>query len=226
MGSFDSPIGKKSFKGPQLKELDIPDDSGYNTPSHQEPVVRRRQLPNINSDAIRDFQAQVQRQSMPTYDQDPAEVEREIRQARAERKSGRERLNDGAKKRLEMLLGMTRGTRSATIMEHQFVLQTIPSKEMREAIMIASEYDGTVQSPFEVRRQLLARSITTIAGVDAAQFVGSNDIEDKLAVIDELGESILNRLYTEYLLLVQESDDKFAIKTAADVGAVIDDLKK
>lgn len=226
MGSFDSPIGKKNFKSAALREVDIPDETGYNAPSYQEPVVRRRQIPNVNIDAIRDFQAQMQQQETPTYDRDPADVEREIRQAKADRRSGRERLNDGAKRRLETLLGMTRGTREVDIMGHVFVLQTISSGEMRVAIMIASEYDGTVQSPFEVRRQLLGRSIIKIAGIDSAQFVGSNNLEDKLAVIDELGEAILNKLYDEYLSLNKETEQKYAIKTAEDVKQVVEDLKK
>lgn len=226
MPSFDSPIGKKKFAGSNLKSFDVPDESGYNEPSHQEPVVRRRQMPNVNVDAIRDFQAQMQQQEMPTYERDPAEVEKEIRQAKADRKSGRERLNDGAKRRLEMLLGMTRSTREADIMGHKFVLQTIPSKEIREAIMEASMFDGTVQSPFEIRRQLLSRSLIVIAGVDAAQFVGSHDLEAKLWLIDELDEPMLNRLYDEYLALTKEAEQKYAVKTVEEVKEVLEDLKK
>jgi hypothetical protein len=226
MPSFDSPIGKKKFAGSPLRELDVPDESGYNAPSQQEPVVRRRQIPNVDTDAIRDFQAQMQRQEMPTYDRDPAEIEREIRQAKIDRKAGRERLNEGAKRRLEMLLGMTRSTRDVDILGNVFVLQTIPSKEMREAIMIASEYDGTVQSPFEIRRQFLARSLVRIAGIDVAQFVGSTDLDVRLAFIDELDESFLNRLYDEYLSLAKESEKKFAVKSAEEVKEIVEDLKK
>jgi len=226
MPSFDSPIGKKNFAGPNLKTFDVPDDSGYNEPSHQEPVVRRRQMPNVNVDAIRDFQAQMQQQEMPSYDRDPADVEKEIRQAKADRKAGRERLNDGAKRRLEMLLGMTRSTREVDIMGHKFVFQTIPSKEMREAIMEAAMFDGTVQSPFEIRRQLLSRSLVVIAGVDAAQFVGSNDLNAKLALIDELDESLLNRLYDEYLTLARDAEQKYAVKSVEEVKGIVEDLKK
>lgn len=226
MTSFDSSIGKKKFENTGFRELEIPDESGYNSPSHQEPVVRRRHVPQVDAEAIRDFQARVQQQEMPIFDRDPADVEREIRQAKADRKAGRERLNEGAKRRLEMLLGMTNNTRDADIGGNVFVLRTIASKEMREAIMVASEYDGTVQSPFEIRRQLLARSLVKVAGVDAAQFVGSNYLEDKLALIDELGESVLNRLYDEYLILVRETDQKYAIKNPEQAKEIVEDLKK
>ena len=226
MSSFDSPIGSKKFSGPALKEFDIPDESGYTNPSHQEPVVRRRQVPNVDVNAIRDFQAQMQREEMPVFEQEPSQVEREIRQAKADRRAGRERLNEGAKRRLEMLLGMIKSTREVQLMGHSFVLQTIPSKEIREAVMIAAEFDGTVQSPFEIRRQLLSRSLVKIAGVDAAQFVGSNDLEAKLFLIDELDEALLNRLYDEYLTLSKEAEEKFSVKTVEQVKEVIEDLKK
>ena len=41
-----------------------------------------------------------------------------------------------------------------------------------------------VQSPFEIRKQLLARSITQVAGMDFDQFVGSAELDDKLAAIE------------------------------------------
>jgi hypothetical protein len=97
---------------------------------------------------------------------------------------------------------------------------------MRDALMEASRFDGTIQSPFEIRRQLLARSITEIAGVSTEQFIGSADVEDKCAFVDELDESLLNRLYDEYLSLVKEAKDKYAVKTEEDVKEVIEDLKK
>jgi hypothetical protein len=229
MASFDSPIGKKKFGGPQMRELDVPDESEYSGGpplENGEPVVRRRPVPQVNPDQIRDFQARMQREEMPVYERDPAEVEREIRQAREDKKAGRERLSDGAKRRIEMLVGMTRGTRSVDIEGNIFVLRTLRSKEMMEALMFASQFDGTVRSPFEIRRQLLARSITQIAGVSTEQFIGSVEVDAKCAFIDELDESLLNRLYDEYLTLVRESKEKYAVKNEDEVKEVLGDLKK
>ena len=229
MASFDSPIGKKKFGGPQMREIDVPDESGYyEGPSmdSNEPVVRRRPIPQVDIDAIRDYQAKMQRQEIPVYERDSVDIEREIQQARADKKAGRERLNDGAKRRIEMLVGMIRGTRSVDIEGNVFILRTLRSKEMRDALMEASKYDGTIQSPFEIRRQLLARSITHVAGVEIEQFIGSSSIEDKCLFIDEIDESLLNRLSDEYLKLVQESKNKFAVKTEEDIKEVMGDLKK
>jgi hypothetical protein len=224
MPSYDSPIGGKRFSGPALREIDIPDESGYS----QQPIDReqinaaRRRAggPPVDENAIRDFQARMQQ------DQDsPAELERQIQEAREIRK-GKERLNDGARKRIEMLLGMTRSSRSFTIDGNTFELQTLQSKDMREAMAAASEYDGTIHSPFEIRRQLLARSLSFVAGVEVAQFIGSTSLDARLAFIDELDESLLNRFYDEYLELVKDARKKYAIKSNEEANEVIDDLKK
>lgn len=229
MSGFDSPIGKKKFGGSQMKEFDIPDDSGYSgglPMENGEPVVRRRPTPQINADQIRDFQARMQREEMPVYEQDPNEIEKQIRQSREDKRIGRERLDAGAKKRVEMLVGMTRLTRSVELEGNIFTLKTLRSKEMRDALMSASAYDNSVQSPFEIRKQLLARSLIQIAGVDIEQFIGSYDLEAKFEFLDLMDEALLLRLYNEYLVLVRESSEKYAIKTENDVKEIVGDLKK
>jgi hypothetical protein len=125
-----------------------------------------------------------------------------------------------------MLIGMTRITRTAHIENNDYVLQTLKSKELREAVVSASLYDGTVQSPFEIRKQLLARSITQVAGMDFEQFVGSHELEAKLDAIEEFDHYLLGRLYDEYLTMVKEARDRYAIKTEDDAKEVVEDLKK
>jgi hypothetical protein len=213
MPEFKSSLSSKSFQGQQLREFDVPNenDRSYNAP------------PNMA--AIKDFQNKMYGEEQ--YEQDPNEVERQIKEAREAKRTGKERLNDGARRRIEMLIGMTRTTREVELLEgNVFVLQTLRSKEMREAIMVAAEYDGTVQSPFEIRRQLLARSLVQVAGVEVAQFVGSNTLEARLTLVDDLDESLLNRLFDEYQKMVDEARDKFSIKTSLDAQEVVEDLKK
>jgi hypothetical protein len=224
MVKFDSPLGSKSFPGQSMREFDIPNEDE----PQMAPVMRQRgpsmhgsQAP-IDIDAAIAFQNKLQQ---PSVDQS-IEIERQIKEAREAKRTGREPLNDGAKRRIEMLVGMTQFSREVNLDGNIYILQTLRSKEMREAFMIIAEYDGTVQSPFEMRRQFLARSLTQVAGLDIAQFVGSNSLEAKLQLIDDLPEDFLNRLYSEYLALVKESKEKFAIKTPEEAKEVIEDLKK
>lgn len=223
MPSFESALGNKKFGNTMpLKEIDIPDESEFNQENIVNPIVRRKtSMPILDENAMQSFQNKLQESEV-----EPAEIEREFREARRVKLSGRERLNDGAKRRLEILLNMTRTTHEVDIGENIFVLQTIPSKSMREAIMAASEYDGTVQAPFEARRQFLARSITQIAGVEFGQFVGSDSLQIKLSFIDELDEPLLNRLYNEYLKMSEIAKNKYSVKNDTEAKEIVEDLKK
>lgn len=226
MPNFESPLGNKKFPGQPMREFDVPDESEpqYAEDYASTPPIARRPRPNIPQIDMNEIESFQQKDQMT--EQEHYEIERQIREAKQARLTGKERLNEGAKRRIEMLVGMTRSSRDVTIGENTFVLQTLRSKEMREAIMAASEYDGTVQSPFEIRRQLLARSLVQVAGIDIAQFVGSNALEARLSLVDDLDEALLNRLYEEYLELVRESRAKYAIKTPEEVQEVVEDLKK
>jgi len=204
MASFESPLGNKKFSGQQLKEFDVPDETN--------------QIPN---EQVRHFHSQENE-----YDHSQTiALEKEMAAAR-EARNGREKITSGAKRRIEILLGMIKTTRDVEINGTAFVFQSLKTKEMRAAIIAAAEYDNTVQSPFEIRKQFLARSIIGVAGQEMEYFLGSNSLDSKLAFIEELDEALLNRLYDEYLILAKEAHDKFAVKTQQDINEVIDDLKK
>lgn len=225
MPNYDSPISSKKFPGQPLREFTIPDESGAE--QDMVPVMRHRGPAPHGPQAPVDTSAAIAYQNrIAAAEAEEADIERQIREAKDAKRTGKERLNDGARRRIEMLLNMTRTTREVDILGNVFMLQTLSSNEMREAIMIAAEYDNTVQSPFEIRRQLLARSLTHLAGVEISQFVGSTTLEAKLQLIDHLDESLLNRLFDEYSSLVQEAKSKFSIKNAEDVKDIVDDLKK
>lgn len=223
MPKFDSPIGSKSFAGQQLREFDIPEGGMQfgSPPAGNNPAGRLGgYAPQV--DAALEFQERMEHES----NQEVAEMERSIKEARDARRSGKVRLNEGARRRIEMLVGMSRSTREFEIDGNKYAMQTLSSKEMRVAILEASAFDGSVQSPFEVRRQFLAYSLTQVAGLDIVQFVGSNDMDAKLELIDSLDEALLNRLYDEYLIMVTEARDKYSIKSDEDVKEVMEDLKK
>lgn len=228
MPSFDSPIGGKKFYGTPMKEFDVPDETSYSSEVKGErfspSVTKRYAREPINFEELQEFQSRIQGQLDPSSQ--ISDAEREIKEAREIKRSGKERLNPGAKKRIEMLLGMTRSTREVVIGQNTFILQTLKSKEISEALVTAAEFDGTVQSPFEIRRQLLARSLISISGIDFESFIGSRDMEDKLFFIDNMDHALLLRLNREYQTLVTEHDAQYAIKSPEDAKEVLEDLKK
>ena len=163
---------------------------------------------------------------MQQHPQNDSDTEREIRQAREMKRMGKERLGEGAKRRLEHLLGMIRHTREVPIGDVLFVMQTLTGKETRASIKGASEFDGTIESPFEIRIQLLARSITHIGGIEFEQFVGSSSVNIKLLFIEELDDNVLNKLYDEYIEMNREAKKKFSANNATEAQEVISDIKK
>lgn len=216
MPETNSPLGRRKIPGQQMREFTVPDESEF-IENSVNPVFNAQRAKGAQPSA---FTIEA------SPDQDLAEAEREIQRARDDRKAGRNRLSDGAKKRLDMLLGMTRSVRHCQIADTEFVLQTLKSKEMREAIIFASEFDGTVQSPFEIRKQFLARSLVQIGGIDIEQFIGAVDLDSKLLFIEELDDLLLNRLYDEYVALTKEAREKYSVKNEAEVQEVVHDLKK
>lgn len=239
MAKIESDLGSQNIPTRPMRNLTIPDESGYAQQPQQQPTMvgapsgtpggfapsisRRQGRPMTEQEQI-DWQNRIQANLDP--DSQLNEMERQFKQARAAKIHGMSALNDGAKRRIEMLIGMTRQTRTADIEGNTYILQTLKGKEMREAIMAASEFDGTVQSPFEIRRQFLARALVVVANVPMDQFAGSNDLDAKLDVIDEMDDILLNRIMDEYNLLIKESREKYAIKTVEEAKEVSEDLKK
>ena len=149
-----------------------------------------------------------------------------IKEARRAKATGRERLSEAARRRVEMLCGMFTATREIDLNGNIFIVRTLKSKENREAMMAAAEHDGTVGLAFEMRKQLLARALVQIAGTEVELFLGDDSVEAKLEFLDELEESILLSLYETYISLTNETNKKYSFKSEQDMKEVSEDLKK
>lgn len=157
---------------------------------------------------------------------DRALLEKEFQTARQMKATNKVKISDGAKRRIEMLMGMTYETRVSNINGQTYTFRILSANETREAIKAVMPYDGTVEAPFEARRQFLARSLTHIDGVELGQFLGDSSLEIALEFIDALGNKLVDRLYTEYTLLCNESKNKYSIKSEEDLKEVVEDIKK
>lgn len=228
MAGFDSPIGKRQIQS-SMRELTVPDETVPPVPPMPQKQVRNYEAsaPIFDDADMRDFQSRMQ-QPLPqqTPMKEISETEKQIMEARRLKREGKERLSEGARRRVEMLINMSRMTRDVVIEGHLYRLQSLPSIDLREVMINAAEYDGTVQLIFETRKQILAESLIIIAGVEFGQFLNSVDMQDRLDVIELLDHGLLVRLYNEYNILAAEVQDKYTLKTEAEVKEVIEDLKK
>lgn len=227
MPSFESPITNRKFAAQPLRELDVPDESGY---TQQQPPTQNRMPQQYGHQmTAQEFQAFQQQMNSQNDDNDAniSEIEKDLEIARKQKRAGKVPLNEGARNRIEMLIGMTRLTREVKFDDNNvYVLRSLKGKEYREAIMAASAFDGTVQSPFEIRLQMVARSLFMVGGIPVEQFLGSNTLESRLAFVEELDDVLLNRLFDEYTELKKECQDKYSLTTIDQVKEVAEDLKK
>lgn len=227
MPKIESTITNKQFKGQPMKDLSVPDETGYQPP--QPPQQHRhfeQQVPQFDQEAMREFNAGLQPPRPGVPMKELSDEEMRIIELKKAKREGKERLSDGAKRRIDMLINMTRLTRDLEIEGQQYKLQSLKSKELREALVATAEFEGTIQILFETRKQLLARSLIIVAGVDIQQFLNSDDPQDRIDFIEEMDHALLLRLYNEYLSLAQEAQEKYALKTEAQVKEVVEDLKK
>jgi hypothetical protein len=205
-----------------MRDVSIPDDSGYEQPPQRQMRTPHEPIPQFDERSMREFQGQMQQPGV----REMSDIEKEIHTAKKAKREGKERLSDGARRRIELLIGMTRLTRDVDIDGQMYKLQTLTSQELRDAIVATAEFDGTVEFIFETRRQLLGRSLTVVAGVEIDQFLNSRELDDRLYFIELLDHALLIRLYNEYVTLSKDAQDKYSPKTEEQVKEVVEDLKK
>ena len=195
MSNFESALGSKNFSGSKYREIDVPDES----------------MEHDQSDV--DFQ----------------EFERQIKADREYKRTGKERISVGAKSRIEKLIGLTKTSRTTSIMldgnPTDFTLESLNAKEARLAITEAYKFENNFQVTYELRKQFLARSLISIAGVSVEQFLSSNSLQDRLDFLDQLDDGFLNKLYGEYLILKDEVDQKFKVNKE-NSEEIVEDIKK
>lgn len=197
MSTINSPLGTKTYATGVMREYVVPDETE-------------------NMEVVNPYARQ--QMGMPV---DP------IRQSlEEERRVKDNRLAPAARKRIEMLCGMSSLTREVNIDQNIFVLKSLRAKDNRQTLLDAMKYDGTVEFSFELRRQVLARSLLQIAGSDVEAFLGTSDFKARLEFLDELDEAVLDRLYNEYLILSKEIKDKYSLVKEEEVKEAIEDIKK
>jgi hypothetical protein len=223
MSSIKSTISNRTFTSQPMKELEVPDatmPAGFDLEAANA-RLKERGLPPLSNSAHEAMKARNAVREMSLE-----EIEKSIADARKAKFTGKEKLGDTARTRIEVLTGLGRLTREVEIDEVRFVLRSLKARELREIFLAVSPFDGTVELSFELRRQTLARSLCRVADTDLDLFLGTTSLEAALNFVEDQDEAILARLYAEYQLLAAEINQKYAIKTPEDAAQLGEDLKK
>lgn len=135
------------------------------------------------------------------------------------------KISASAKKRLEILSGLGRGTKDIPVDGVSFSIRTLKSAELREIIKAATQADEGADSVFEARANTLARVIYKIDGQEVGLILGDDSLETKLNFVQELDEDVAQYLYREYTDLVKENKKKFPT-VEEEIKEVSDQIKK
>ena len=227
MPTIKSALGEQNFPSQPMRTFEVPDasDGDYSPLPASLPAEYLPQPKYPNAEPVGAYNARQMANRGSMSNEDVRRAEEAMKVAK-QAKFAPSRLTPSAKKRIEMICGISRANRTVVIDGESYVLQTLKSRETREALLAASQFDGTIESPFEVRKQLLAHSLCSVAGTDIDLFLGDGSLEAKLDMVDELPETLLVKLMDEYNKLMEETQSKYFPKTEAAVAEVIDDLKK
>ena len=215
MPTINSPLGSKKFQS-NMREFVVDEEDGSQNPyAHPEHFEAPHMPPMASQNSFQ--QPPMQMPPQPQF-VNRNEIRRNV--------GSDNKISEAAKKRIEMLCGMSQINREVMIGENSFGLRTLKSKESRDALAASLKYDGTIEFSFEIRKQILARSLFSVAGIDVESFLGSYEFEAKLNFLDELDDAVTERLYAEYIDLNKEIKDKYSLKSEQDIKGVIEEVKK
>jgi hypothetical protein len=175
----------------------------------QEPAERRRTY------------AQPQRDESIRAATDARTLAEEAHRTRAE-----DRMEPGAKRRLEILLGLGKGTKDVIIDNITFSIRTLKNIEWKEAIKAVAMAELAVEQAYEMRAQILSRSIFAIDDQPVEMVIGSQKFSDKIDFVQNLDEAVVSYLYEVYNKLVTDNRAKFNLNTTEGVQEAVEEIKK
>jgi hypothetical protein len=192
------------------------------------PIFRKR-MATSGQNQMKEFSVgapEEQELNFSNDDEENLQIEKQIEAARLEKNTA-PKITDHSKKRLEILTNIGRLTRDVNIEGYTFTIKSLKSKETREATLLAVGASASnAELSFEIRRNILARSIDKIDGKEIALILGTDDLERKLKMIDDFEEVIIVKLYDEFQKMKETASTKYGVNSDKDAAEVVEDLKK
>ncbi len=206
MTEIESPLGKQSYGSASPRVLKVDD-------------------PTMNQS----YQGQLPQQTQQPRELTESEL-RGLEQQRVQAHMMRERVSPQAKSRLEYLAGIGRIRDDFEVDGVKFSLQSLKSGALEEILDAAINLGENISAGkfnLEIRKQTLARSLYAIDNLPIEEVIGSNNFKDKLLLIEEFDENIVELMHKKYQKnIINVANKKFAIKDEKDAQEVIEDIKK
>ena len=155
------------------------------------------------------------------------EVEQQLKQARTEQAQLKQRASKQAINRLELLTGIGRLVSEVTIDNVKFGLRSLKSKEVRHVMEVAAKEGKTnVGEALLIRNYTLSYSIYQIDGNPIYTIIGSDDILDKMDMVDDFEEGTTEKLWNAYSRMINDSSKNIEKDLGSTPEEIIDTVKK
>lgn len=142
---------------------------------------------------------------------------------RRQQQEEEKRMQEPAKNRLNMLLGLLKFTKEFKVKDISFILQIIPSKSHTEIVKSAySEETNGLIVALKLRERIIAHSLIKIDGIPVESLLSSTAFEDKLNLVRSLDEPLVEYLYQQY----QEMNKEYQKTYMVSPEQLVEDAKK
>lgn len=138
------------------------------------------------------------------------------------------RVNPILKKKVEVLTGIGRETDTVEVGSDKISIRTLKAKESKALAKLAELFNAVspVDFVFDIREQTLARSVYAINGVKVEDIIDSDDIQDKVDLLNELGDPAIAYLHERYTVLATKAREKYSVRTNEEAKEVAEAVKK
>jgi hypothetical protein len=224
-GEINSPIGKTTFQPQPTQNWSVEDASDDGDDQFA-----------IPADAVQQEGSEIT----------PQEAMERRRQFAEQAEKGQVATKLTAKRRIELLLGIGRGTKEVPIDTEEgtvtFSIRTLKGKENKEVAALlenakrvrneAGEYILSPTGLYALRVLALKYAIYAIDGIEFDVVLGtvSAEQDQKISVrelfLEELDDTLVARLFGEYESLVMDNTAKYGIKSEAEAKEVAAEVSK
>lgn len=200
---ISSQLGSVGINAQNQRELVIDDQSDYESqiPNHL------RNNPNIRIN-----------------EQEAHELRNLSREAASAKKN--ERPPQRAVSRLEVLVGIGRLTTEVEIDNAKFCLRSLKNKEIRDVINKSLTEENSFNQTMTLRNYTLAYSLFEIEGDSISNYIGSDDFDSRVELIEEFSSNTVDALWKAY----NDMQDSYKKTINEDLGSdakqVSDTIKK
>lgn len=126
----------------------------------------------------------------------------------------------------EVLTGIGRLTTEIEIENIKFSLRSLKNKELREILEKGLEAKTRFEEALMVRNYTLAYSIYKINNQPAELFMRTEDIDEKVKLIDDMQSSVVSKLWEEYSKMIKLHDDNLKDGLGETPKEISENIKK